>query len=699
MWSLYGGASSRDESGFAGDALSAVVLQLLALQPEAAGHLRCLAWGPGPPTSSSPKRSTLSAPPWAGTCPSHRGLLRRRRPGRQADRSTLDYGRRRTARANATSSSCATSTTSIEPVSFSSQAQKPRRSTSRSSPASPKATTAFSSTPGSRTARRGHRSPVRARVWQRRPTRPAHAAHAPRGHAGRHQLASAAKRRRRQLARARRPDPGARSPHRRPRGFGQATARSTISPCGSQRWTATPPATASNERWARDNVAILHQESASAAIARSRSLSARSPAGPADRAIGRSLRAAGIIPNRDIAMSVGTKLRKVASQGYGILALQAATSGAGINELVGHVVAFSMLATTTTPWPLPPGCRVLLVSLDEYRHWFTGKRADLLAIALDHSQRGVHVAAIEVKARRTDADIAARDALDQLNQTLAATRWAAYPKAGSITAAYGSTASRKPPTPSLANPASSSTPLSCAPWKTSGSAVEASSGPASDWSSGPSSYPSTPDLPARGRARHRPNCDPRRPADRATARRRHRHPPDYAEHRRNRPRTPLASTSDPTSARTRNRRSASRRQCRRHRRRACRERRSRRSRQDRATDTGSSRDSTSVNGNDPKTDGSEIAAGESSAAAPPSVQPRPEAVATEPPPGVGASVASTARTGATGVASSFVAPLLGWDAATDEPVHWHPAGPGQSVLRTATSRCGAPRGWARPSSR
>ena len=111
---------------------------------------------------------------------------------------------------------------------------------------------------------------------------------------------------------------------------------------------------------------------------------------------------------------------------------QAATSGAGINELVGHVVAFSLLATTTTPWPLPPGCRVLLVSLDEYRHWFPGKRADLLAIALDPREGGVHVAAIEVKARRTDEADAASGALDQLTQTLTASRWAAYPVPGSI---------------------------------------------------------------------------------------------------------------------------------------------------------------------------------------------------------------------------------------------------------------------------
>ena len=180
----------------------------------------------------------------------------------------------------------------------------------------------------------------------------------------------------------------------------------------------------------RDNVAILHQERRLGGDSPLSLVLSQKSGGPADRAIGRSLRAAGIVNNPDVALNIGTELRKVASQGYGILALQAATSGAGINELVGHVVAFSLLATTATPWPLPPDCRVLLVSLDEYRHWFTGKRADLLAIALDPDEGGVHVATIEVKARRSDEIDAAAGALDQLNQTLAATRWAAYPEIG-----------------------------------------------------------------------------------------------------------------------------------------------------------------------------------------------------------------------------------------------------------------------------
>lgn len=176
-----------------------------------------------------------------------------------------------------------------------------------------------------------------------------------------------------------------------------------------------------------DDVAILHQERRLGGDSPLSLVLSQKSGGPADRAIGRSLKLAGIVEDREVALSIGTELRKVASQGYGILALEAATTGAGINELVGHVVAFSLLATTATPWPLPPGCRVLLVSLDDYKQWFPVKRADLLVLALDTEEGGVHGAAIEVKARRSDAQPAASDAIDQLRQTLIATRWAGYP--------------------------------------------------------------------------------------------------------------------------------------------------------------------------------------------------------------------------------------------------------------------------------
>ena len=200
-------------------------------------------------------------------------------------------------------------------------------------------------------------------------------------------------------------------------------------------WVATldPYASRDSLTYAmQDQVAILHQDRRLGGDSPLSLVISQKSGGPADRAVGRSLRSAGIVDDFRSAVEVGTALRKVASEGYGVLALEAATTGAGINELVGHVVAFSLLATHTTPWPLPPDCRVLLVSLDDYKHWFPAKRADLLVLALDTAEGGVHAAAIEVKARRSDADLAARDALDQLRQTLHATRYAAYPERGSV---------------------------------------------------------------------------------------------------------------------------------------------------------------------------------------------------------------------------------------------------------------------------
>lgn len=187
------------------------------------------------------------------------------------------------------------------------------------------------------------------------------------------------------------------------------------------------------ERALGDDVAILHQE---------RRLGSESPlglvisqmaGGPVDRSIGRSLRHSRIVNGQDRATSLGTELRRVATQGYGVLALEAATSGTGINELVGHVVGFSMLGTESTPWPLPEGCRLLLLSLDEHAAWFMGqKRADLLAVAIDTQECGLHGAIIEVKARRTDASRAEAEALDQIKRSLRATSFAAQPVINSI---------------------------------------------------------------------------------------------------------------------------------------------------------------------------------------------------------------------------------------------------------------------------
>lgn len=200
-------------------------------------------------------------------------------------------------------------------------------------------------------------------------------------------------------------------------------------------WVATLDPYASRDSLThamQGEVAILHQDRRLGGDSPLSLVISQKSGGPADRAVGRRLRASGIVGDFASAVKIGAELRKVASEGYGVLALEAATTGAGINELVGHVVAFSLLATRTTPWPLPPNCRLLLVSLDDYKHWFPGKRADLLVLALDTVEHGVHAAAIEVKARTSDVDPAARDALDQLKQTLHATRFAAYPEHGSV---------------------------------------------------------------------------------------------------------------------------------------------------------------------------------------------------------------------------------------------------------------------------
>ncbi|MCV7170811.1 DUF853 family protein [Mycobacterium manitobense] len=432
IWSLFGGSSTRDESGFAGDALSTLVIQLLELQPEAAGHLRCLAWGPGA----------------ADLLVSEAVKLIGRRAGNALIRrieifcvGTTDVDRPDPATLAVADDSLRDSRDVLELryIDDLDRAQKLLR------PGSPAPAVHLALVTG--LTEGGNRLQIESREVNA-PAEDAEVLFAPRVWQRPKQdrrtllMPPAASRTGQLWLRLQNaiedawpePDQPLQVPEVRTGTLDIATKLQQVHDLAL--WVATLDRYATRDSLEQalgpEGVAILHQQ---------RRLSGDSPlslvisqksGGPADRAIGRSLRAAGIISEPDVALSIGTKLRQVASQGYGILALQAATSGAGINELVGHVVAFSLLATTTTPWPLPPGCRVLLVSLDEYRHWFPGKRADLLAIALDAKDEGVHVATIEVKARRSDENDAAAGALDQLNQTLAVTKWAAYPEAGSI---------------------------------------------------------------------------------------------------------------------------------------------------------------------------------------------------------------------------------------------------------------------------
>jgi len=434
VWSLYGGISSHDESGYTADAITSILARLLTLQPEAAGHLRCLAWGPGAADmladqavriiGTKPGRTKAEVrkveifcigsqpqdrPRWETLVWADEELRGRRDvlelrylPGLESAREVLAVG----SDAPAVHLALVTGLT-----------DGGRRLTIESPEVAPPIL--------------DEEVLFAPRIWQR-------------ARQERRTLLMPPATTRAGIAWLRLqnavedawPDTKdlLRVPEVRTGTLDIATQLREIHELAL--WVATLDRYATRDSLeqalGRGNVAILHQDRRLGGDSPLSLVLSQKSGGPADRAIGRSLRAAGIVADAEVALSIGTDIREVASEGYGILALEAATSGAGINELVGHVVAFSLLATTATPWPLPPGCRVLLLSLDEYRHWFPGKRADLLAIALDPREGGVHVAVIEVKARRSDEIDAAGGALDQLNQTLAATRWAAYPQQGSV---------------------------------------------------------------------------------------------------------------------------------------------------------------------------------------------------------------------------------------------------------------------------
>ncbi len=432
IWSLYGGSSTRDESGFAGNALGAVVIQLLKLQPEAAGHLRCLAWGPGAADLLVSEAVNLIGRS-AGNA-----LIRRIEifcvgtgDADKPDPETL---------ANADDQlRNGRDVLELRYLDDLDQAREILRP-GVDAPAVHLALVTGLTEGGNRLQVESREVSPPAedaevlfapRVWQRprqdRRTLLMPPAASPTGQMWL-RLQNAVE------DAWLEPDQPLQVPEVRTGALDIASKLQQVHDLAL--WVATLDRYATRDSLEQalgaDHIAILHQERRLGGDSPLSLVISQKSGGPADRAIGRSLRAAGIIEEPDVALSIGTQLRQVASQGYGILALQAATSGAGINELVGHVVAFSLLATTTTPWPLPPGCRVLLISLDEYRHWFPGKRADLLAIALDTQDEGVHVATIEVKARRSDENDAAAGALDQLNQTLAATKWAAYPAANTV---------------------------------------------------------------------------------------------------------------------------------------------------------------------------------------------------------------------------------------------------------------------------
>ena len=432
IWSLFGGTSSHDGDGHAGDAFAGVIEQLLKLQPEAAGHFRCLTWGPGA-ADLVVEQAVRLVDRQVGSARIHRielfcvGLTDAERPRPETlARADEDLRGGRDA-------------LEIRYIDSLDEAVRLLKRSS-TSPAVHLALVTGLTEGGNRLqidSREvdppAHDNEVlfSPRVWQR-PKQDRRTLLMP-------PTATSVGQAWLRLQHAiddgwPEPDAQITVPELRTGTFDIANELQTLHDLAL--WVATldryTTRDSLEQSLGKDRVAILHQERRLGGDCPLSLVISQKSGSSTDRAIGRSLRVANIVSDRDVALSIGTQLREVASQGYGILALQAATTGAGINELVGHVVAFSLLSTAATPWPLPPGCRVLLVSLDEYQHWFPNKRADLLAIALDTNDGGVHVAAIEVKARRDDVNDAASGAFDQLTQTIAATRWAAYPEVGSI---------------------------------------------------------------------------------------------------------------------------------------------------------------------------------------------------------------------------------------------------------------------------
>ena len=327
VWSLYGGSSSQDESGFAGEALRSVITQLLTLQPEAAGHLRCLAWGSGAADLLTRQAVKLIDTVIGGARINRIEIFC---VGNGAEskptRETLSF-----ADDELRGSRDVLQIRYIDSLDRAQELLKP----SASAPAVHLALVTGLTDGGQRLQIESPEvtMPLRdrevlfaPRVWQRpRQDRrtllmpPATTA------SGRIWL------RLQNAVEDEWPldDLVVRVPEVRTGTLDIASQLKQIHDLAL--WVATLDRYATRDSLeqalGRDNVAILHQERRLGGDSPLSLVLSQRSGGPADRAIGRSLRAAGIITEPDVALSVGTELRQVASQGYGILALQAATSG------------------------------------------------------------------------------------------------------------------------------------------------------------------------------------------------------------------------------------------------------------------------------------------------------------------------------------------------------------------------------------
>lgn len=184
-----------------------------------------------------------------------------------------------------------------------------------------------------------------------------------------------------------------------------------------------------------ESIAILHQERRTDGAHSEGLIISQRSGTRADRAIAAALLSNHFEDDEVVANRLAMGLRASASRGHGVLALRAATTGSGINELIGHAAGFDELRSRISPHFAPSGSRLILISLDEYSHWFgRGKRADLLVLALpSDATREVWAAFAEVKTALsgTSQSQALSEAKTQITETLKDARFAIQPD-GSI---------------------------------------------------------------------------------------------------------------------------------------------------------------------------------------------------------------------------------------------------------------------------
>ena len=146
-------------------------------------------------------------------------------------------------------------------------------------------------------------------------------------------------------------DPHSRAAHRRKVDPLRPAAAARAWLVGESPSTATPDATHSKTR----SVTTWRSSTRSAASRATTSKASSSRRRAAARPTARSRGACATRSSSPTtpAIRLAEAARRTAADWNGILALRAATTGSGVNELLGQVMAYSLLRSMASPWPFP----------------------------------------------------------------------------------------------------------------------------------------------------------------------------------------------------------------------------------------------------------------------------------------------------------------------------------------------------------